>query len=510
MTQLKHLCKSIILQRVKSREPLWGGWRVSHFVGSGAFGCVFKIVKEAMGDRAESALKVIYLEKKFDRMAQRQTMGGGVEALKGSLERQVKEILLLYELGGHSNVVTWHDHDVFYMKGKEGLVADIMVRMEYLPVSLAQLLAKDKLPWERALEILTDCLAGLEHIHSKRIIHRDIKPDNIFIGRDGHSAKIGDFGVARKISENLPAETFAGTPLYMAPEVLKDRLGKGYDYRADIYSLGLVAYEMLEGVLPFERECDGDSFCMLERRLAGEELVLSTSLPKGVRETVMGALALDPEQRYSSAIVMREALDRALRSDGRETIRPGETYGRFPPPEEKIHFTCPSCKTNGSIAAKHAGKTTACKCKKRLRIAADGTATIEDKWKFDKLPDLPDAGEVYEKAKKQLGDLGDRLKEKMPRLRFPRKKKKVVIKYKDKKLGVAKNPTMSSESQSTEPPPQPQRNEPSPEKNKKAGSVGQTVGKVVSTTFNVLVCGFLILILSAIFFATLLYSCITY
>ena len=177
MTQLQHLCKSIILQRVKSREPLWGGWRVTQFIGSGAFGCVFKIVKKAMGDRAESALKVIYLEKKFDRMAQRQTVGGGVEALKESLESQVKEILLLYELSGHSNVVTWHDHDVFYMKGKEGLIADIMVRMEYLPVSLGQLLAKDKIPWERALEILTHCLAGLEHIHSKGIIHRDIKPD---------------------------------------------------------------------------------------------------------------------------------------------------------------------------------------------------------------------------------------------------------------------------------------------------------------------------------------------
>jgi serine/threonine-protein kinase len=392
MTQLKHLCKSIILQRVKSREPLWGGWRVTQFIGSGAFGCVFKIVKEAMGDRAESALKVIYLEKKLDRISQRQTIGAGVEALKRSLESQVKEILLLYELGGHSNVVTWHDHDVFYMKGKDGLIADIMVRMEYLPESLGQLLGKDTLPWKRTLEILTHCLAGLEYIHSKQIIHRDIKPDNIFIGRDGHSAKIGDFGVAKKISENLQAETFAGTPLYMAPEVLRNPLGKGYDHRADLYSLGLVAYEMLEEVLPFQRECEGDPHCMLERRLAGEELALNPSLPKGVRETVVGALALDPEDRYRSATDMREALDKALLSDGRETIRPGETYGRFRAPPEKIQFKCPSCKINGSIAAKHAGKIMVCECKKRLRIAADGRATIEDKWKLGKLKDLPDAG----------------------------------------------------------------------------------------------------------------------
>jgi hypothetical protein len=180
---------------------------------------------------------------------------------------------------------------------------------------------------------------------------------------------------------------------------------------------------MLEGMLPFERECEGDPHCMLERRLAGEELVLNPSLPKGVRETVVGALALDPKERYSSATDMREALDKALLSDGRETVRPGETYRRFPPPEGKIQFTCPSCGIKGRIPTQKAGKIMVCECKKRLRIAADGRATIEDKWKLDKLKDLPDdAGEAYEKAKKQLGDLGDRIKEKMPKLGFPRKK----------------------------------------------------------------------------------------
>jgi hypothetical protein len=134
----------------------------------------------------------------------------------------------------------------------------------------------------------------------------------------------------------------------------------------------------------------------------------------------------------------------------------------------------------------------------------------------------------------------------MPKLGFPRKKKKVVIEYKDEELGVAKNPGISSapqgaqpppEPQSTQPPPEPQGAQPppepqgaqpspepqgaqpspepqgaqpSPEQNKKAGRVGQTVRKVISAAFAVVMFGFLILMLMAIFFGTLLHSCMTY
>ena len=438
-------------------------------------------------------------------MTQRQTIGAGVEALKESLERQVKEILLLYELSGHSNVVTWHDHDVFYMKGKDGLVADIMVRMEYLPTSLAQLLAaEDKLPWERALEILKHCLSGLEHIHSKKIIHRDIKPDNIFIGRDGQSAKIGDFGVARKISENLPAETYTGTPLYMAPEILKNQYGKGYDHRADIYSLGLVAYEMLQGVLPFERECNGDAGCMLERRLKGDEFVLNPSLPWGVRETVMGALAVDPEQRYSSAVVMREALDRALLSDGRETIRPGETFGPFRQPEEKIQFKCPSCKITGTIPAKHAGKTISCKCKERLRIAADGTATIE-KSKYSVA-----AEGIKSSPAKMLSWLKGILKQKRPR-------KKIIIRQSGKRSAEPKsdspadNPKQSGESgglgKSAKQ--KSSRAGAPPKQGGESGSVGETVVKTTRTIMSYLLGAFALLLITIIILGLILHSCLS-
>ena len=114
--------------------------------------------------------------------------------------------------------------------------------------------------------ILVDSLKGLDHAHSHHILHRDIKPENIFINDKGR-AMIGDFGVARKISRSTMARTYIGTPLYMAPEVIQNPLGEAYDWTADIYSLGLVAYEMLTGKLPFEEECKGDENCIVARRL---------------------------------------------------------------------------------------------------------------------------------------------------------------------------------------------------------------------------------------------------
>jgi len=193
--------------------------------------------------------------------------------------------------------------------------------MEFLPRNLADEIQQVIIPWERALKITIDCLRGLEHVHAKNIIHRDIKPGNIFLTEDG-TAKIGDFGVARKLVESDYAETRVGTPLYIAPEVLKDPLGTGYNYQADIYSLGLVALELLTGKLPFDEACQGNKSCMVSRRLNGEPFTIDATLPSGVRLAILGALAYLPSQRYASAKEFRLALEKALATQGRETLRP--------------------------------------------------------------------------------------------------------------------------------------------------------------------------------------------
>ena len=319
MSQLAPVCKTAILDRLRAREPLWGSWIINEFIGSGAHGCVFKIVKETQGHTFVSALKVIPLTRKLDRDAR--TM----ESLRTSVGKEADEILLLYKIGIHQNVVTWYDHDIFFHSDEDSITADILVRIDYMPNSLTEVLREGPLPWKSAFKLLMDCLRGLDHIHSKRIVHRDIKPDNIFIDDDGH-AKIGDFGVARRLFEITHAETRVGTPLYISPEVVKNPYGSGYDYQVDIYSLGIVAYEMLHAKLPFQDECKGSKSCMVQKRLSGEPITPGEWLPAGVQETLVHAMAFDPNQRYATADEFSMALDKVIKTEGRETLAPKDAF----------------------------------------------------------------------------------------------------------------------------------------------------------------------------------------
>ncbi|THB67315.1 MAG: serine/threonine protein kinase [Desulfovibrio sp.] len=319
MSQLAPVCKTAILDRLRAKEPLWGSWDVNEFIGSGAHGCVFKIVKETQGHSFVSALKVIPLTRKLDRNAR--TM----ESLRNSVGKEADEILLLYKIGIHQNVVTWYDHDIFLHQDDDSITADILVRIDYMPNSLTRVLKQGPLPWKGCFKLVLDCLRGLDHIHTKRIIHRDIKPDNIFIDDEGR-AKIGDFGVARRLFEITHAETRVGTPLYIAPEVVKNPYGSGYDYQVDIYSMGMVAYEMLHGQLPFEEECQGSKSCMVQKRLSGTPILPGEWLPQGVREVLVHSLAYNPDQRYATADEFSSALQTTISTGGKETQAPKDAY----------------------------------------------------------------------------------------------------------------------------------------------------------------------------------------
>jgi tRNA A-37 threonylcarbamoyl transferase component Bud32 len=165
------------------------------------------------------------------------------------------------------------------------------------------LLSKEnrKLPPEEALQLTLEVAEALDCAHSRGVIHRDVKPANILLTKDGH-AKIADFGVAKL---NLASATVSGrtlgTPAYMSPEQLN---GDPVDGRSDLFSLGVILYTILTGYKPFQ----GNSALTVAFKIVNRDpvpaTVLDTELPPGLDHIISRAIAKDPSQRYQRGMEM--------------------------------------------------------------------------------------------------------------------------------------------------------------------------------------------------------------
>ena len=183
--------------------------------------------------------------------------------------------------------------------------------MEFLEGrTLAQVLNDVKpFPIDDALQIAARIADALSHMHGKGVVHRDLKPQNIMICKDG-SLRIMDFGIAR--ATDMRRLTFVGftpamgTPDYMAPEQVK---GKRGDARTDIYSLGAMLYEMVTGVLPFEAD---NPFMVMNARVTGDPKAprqVNPAVPPEVEELILHAMERDPRKRFQTAMEMKEQLE---------------------------------------------------------------------------------------------------------------------------------------------------------------------------------------------------------
>ena len=216
----------------------------------------------------------------------------------------------------HRNVV--RVHDLGEVDGQPFL------SMEYVDgEDLASLLRRiGRLPADKALELARQLCAGLGAAHERGILHRDLKPGNVLVDGQGR-AKITDFGLAA-LASDLEAPELAGTPAYMAPE----QLGEGrVSYASDIYSLGLVLYEMFTGRSPF---AGNDSRQVLERLHQSDPPRMSThvqGLDPQLEEVVLRCLRLEPERRPQSAI------DVAASLPGGDPLAAALAAGETPSPE---------------------------------------------------------------------------------------------------------------------------------------------------------------------------------
>lgn len=178
----------------------------------------------------------------------------------------------------------------------EGVQAYVM---EYIDGgTLSDFMMRKRLTLDESLLVLMQVAFGLSAIHSQGIIHRDLKPENIFLSKEG-IAKIGDFGVARATgSQTITQEgLMVGTPRYLAPEYIET--GE-CDYRADIYALGVIAYEILSGCSPFTSTSKNS--LLTEHFLKHTPLEeLAPEVPKEVVDIVNKAMCISVANRYQSA-----------------------------------------------------------------------------------------------------------------------------------------------------------------------------------------------------------------
>ena len=166
---------------------------------------------------------------------------------------------------------------------------------------------KGTLNWREALHFITQIMKGLSHAHSRGIIHRDIKPHNIMVLRDG-SVKVADFGIARLASsaQSTITQEALGSVHYISPEQAK---GSRVDARSDIYSAGVVLYEMITGRLPYEGESAVSVAIQHINSMPLSPRELNPDIPEALEAITLKAMAPNPDNRYSSADEMLTDLE---------------------------------------------------------------------------------------------------------------------------------------------------------------------------------------------------------
>jgi serine/threonine-protein kinase len=263
-----------------------GNCRIVEEIASGGMAVVYRAVQEPLGRTV--AIKAL------------KTSAAAEENVVTRFEREAKSLANLQ----HENII--HVYDFHHERGAMFIV------MEYVQgIDLYDLLEKcGRLPYDVAAILAMQVARALDYVHYRGIVHRDIKPANIMIARTG-GVKVMDFGIARDTSfgDLTEAGTGIGTPAYMSPEqVLGDKL----DARSDIFSLGVVLYQMVTGKKPFVE--DEKKSAMHKIRLEKHESARSVNpeVPRELNNVIDRCLEKQPRDRWRSAQHMVMALERFL------------------------------------------------------------------------------------------------------------------------------------------------------------------------------------------------------
>lgn len=263
-----------------------GRYKIIRPIGEGGMANVY-LAQDLILDR-QVAVKVLRLDLRND---------------PDTVRRFTREALATTELN-HPNIVSIYD------VGEENSMQYII--MEYIKgTDLKKYIVEHfPIPYQRVIDIMTQILSAVQNAHAHNIIHRDLKPQNILVDEDGN-VKISDFGIAIALSETAMTQTntLLGSVHYLSPEQAR---GSMATKRSDIYSLGIVLYELLMGMVPFE----GESAVSIAIKHFQDEVPpvrnYDPRIPQALENVVLKATAKDPDERYSGVDAMMADLATSL------------------------------------------------------------------------------------------------------------------------------------------------------------------------------------------------------
>ncbi len=272
------------LKELTTGSTFAGRYQIIEELGKGGMGKVYRVLDKKLNE--EVALKLIRPEVSSD---------------KQTIERFNNELKLARKIT-HRNVGRMYE-----LMEDEGTH---FITMEYVPGQDLRGLIRQmgRLTTGKAVSIAQQICEGLEEAHRLGVVHRDLKPGNILIDKDGN-AKIMDFGIARSLTGKgiTGAGVMIGTPEYMSPEQVE---GKPVDQRSDIYSLGVILYEMVTGRVPFDGDTPFSIGVKHKSEIPRNPSDLNVQIPEGLSHVILRCLEKDKEKRYQSATELHSDLIR--------------------------------------------------------------------------------------------------------------------------------------------------------------------------------------------------------
>ena len=293
-------------------QPLFGKWRLQEIIGEGSGGTVYTVTD---GDGNVCALKVIAVsgeDETWGVLSPSPTHGEQVETYLDEITADImNEVSIMHCLRGKRGIVGCQEYEVIACSVDGTPFRLILIRMELL-TPLSRIMRQEEQPFDctQAARIGADLCAALAECHRQGIIHRDIKPANVFVSDEG-TYQLGDFGSAKHTERTLAASRH-GTLAYIAPEIAA---GQPYDATADLYSLGIMMYQLLHHRRLPLLEADfrfSDIASAVEKRLSGAPLPPPAEADEALGSIILQMCAFSPRERFASAEECEAALEEYL------------------------------------------------------------------------------------------------------------------------------------------------------------------------------------------------------